>query len=229
MMPAFSRGDRRNRAPKIIGVIVADRRDDRRGRIVDDVGGVETAAEPDLEQQHVGGALGEQHEGGCGRDLEHRDRPAGIGILAAAERFDQPLLVDEAPAADLSEPDALVESHEMRRGVDMCGEARAFQDRAHEGDGRSLAVGAGHVDHRRQAPFRMPERGEEVGDALEREIDRARVQRQEAGDQRVGRIHAAAEIIRRRWRARSAPAAPPAPLRALAASSGRATDARSSP
>ena len=57
---------------------------------------------------------------------------------------------------------------------------RGLEDRAHERDGRALAVGAGNVDHRRQAPFRMAERGEEALDAAEREIDAFRVQRQQS-------------------------------------------------
>ena len=59
---------------------------------------------------------------------------------------------------------------------------RGFEDRAHERDGRALAVGTGDVDHRWQAPFRMAERGEEALDAAEREIDALRVQRQQSGE-----------------------------------------------
>ena len=56
--------------------------------------------------------------------------------------------------------------------------ARRFQDRAHESDGRSLAVGAGDMDHRRQPPLRMIERGKEPLDAIERQIDALGMQRQ---------------------------------------------------
>ena len=61
MMPAFSPAIERQRVAEEIhvvacrsGVIDAGR------RRVDDVGGVEPAAEADLEQQHVGRVLGEQ-------------------------------------------------------------------------------------------------------------------------------------------------------------------------
>ena len=58
---------------------------------------------------------------------------------------------------------------------------RGLEDRAHERDGRALAVGAGKLaNHRRQAPFRLAERGEEALDAAEREIDAFRVQRQQS-------------------------------------------------
>ena len=60
-----------------------------------------------------------------------------------------------------AEPEALVEAHQMRRGVDVHALAGRFQDRAHEGDGRALAVGAGDMDHRRQFALGMAERGEQ--------------------------------------------------------------------
>ncbi len=53
----------------------------------------------------------------------------------------------------------------MRRGVDVHDEARSLQDRAHEGDGRALAVGAGDVDRRRQALLRRAEALEQALDA----------------------------------------------------------------
>ena len=58
--------------------------------------------------------------------------------------------------------------------------ARGLEDRAHERDGRALAVGAGDVDDRRQPPLRMAERGEQPLDAAERQIDALGMQRQQA-------------------------------------------------
>ena len=45
--------------------------------------------------------------------------------------------------------------------------------------GRAFAVGAGDMDHRRQAPLRMIERGEHTLDAVKREIDPLGMQRQQ--------------------------------------------------
>ncbi len=100
-------------------MVAADRRHHGAGRPVDDVGGVDPAAQADLEQQHVGGRLGEEQQGRRGGDLEDRDRLAGIHRLAAGEGLGQPLLGHEAAAADRAEADALVEAHEMGRGVDV--------------------------------------------------------------------------------------------------------------
>ena len=112
------------------------------------------AAEADLEQEHVGRLFGKDQQGCCGRDLEHGDRLARIHRLAAAERSTSRSSSTKRPPPNPAEPDALVEAHEMRRGVDVDGEPRALQDRPHEGDGRALAVGARHMDHRRQAAAR---------------------------------------------------------------------------
>ena len=57
--------------------------------------------------------------------------------------------------------------------------ARRFEDRAHESNGGAFAVGAGDMDHRRQAPLGVIERGEKALDAVERKIDTLGMQRQE--------------------------------------------------
>ncbi len=50
------------------------------GGFGDDVGRVEAAAEPDLDDRHVGRMFGEQQEGDGGQDLEDGDRLAAIGF-----------------------------------------------------------------------------------------------------------------------------------------------------
>ena len=106
-------GHRLDGVAEILGVVAPDRRDDGRGDRVDHVGGVHPAAEPDLEQQHVGGRLGEQEQRRGGGDLEHRDRVARVGRLAAREGVGQPVFRHEGAPAHGAEPDALVEAHEM--------------------------------------------------------------------------------------------------------------------
>ena len=70
----------------------------------------------------------------------------------------------------------------MRRRVDVNGQTRRLQDRAHEGDGRALAVGAGDMDHRRQRPLRIAERIEHAPHPIERKIDQLGMQRREPRD-----------------------------------------------
>jgi len=62
--------------------------------------------------------------------------------------------------------------------------AQGLRDGAHEGDQRSLAVGPGDVDHRRQTALRMVKCCEQTLDASKRQVDRLRVQRLEALKQR---------------------------------------------
>ena len=98
------------------------------------------------------------------------------------------LVRDQRALARRAEPEALVETHEMRRGVDMHAQARRLEDRAHERDGRALAVGAGDMDHRRQLALRMPERSQQPPHPIEREIDQLGMQRQQPRDDGIDRI-----------------------------------------
>ncbi len=191
--PGLLGRDRLDRVAEILGMVAADRRHHRAGRPVDHVGGVEPAAEADFQEQHVGGALREEQERRGRGDLEHRDRLAGIGALTAREGVGQTVLVHEVPAADPADAHPLVESHEVRGGVDVGGQAAGLQNRPHERDGRALAVGAGDVDHGRQAALRMVQPREQPLDAAERQVDGAGVERQEARHQGVGRGHRRAQ------------------------------------
>ncbi len=64
-----------------------------------DVGRIETAAEPDFQQQHVRGMLGEEQKGGGRRHLEEGDGRAGVDPLAVLQRRGEVGLVHEATAA----------------------------------------------------------------------------------------------------------------------------------
>ncbi len=66
-----------------------------------------------------------------------------------------------------------------------------FEDRAHERDGRALAVGAGDMDDRRKIAFRMPDRREQPPNAIEREVDQLGMQRQEPRDDGIDGRHCA--------------------------------------
>ena len=78
----------------------------------------------------------------------------------------------QAAAASVAEPEALVEAHQMGRGIDMHAAADGFEHCSHEGDGRALAVGACDMDDRGEPILRVAEIGEQPPDAVEREIDR---------------------------------------------------------
>src|SRR5262249_27649193 len=78
-----------------------------------------------------------------------------LDALPCAAAVGGPPAETAPPFARGAEPKALVEAHEMRRGIDVHAHARRLQDRAHERDGRALAVGAADVDRRRQPPLGM--------------------------------------------------------------------------
>src|SRR6478736_5951269 len=84
---------------------------------------------------------------------------------------------------------------EVGRGVDMHALTQRLGDGSDEGDQRSLAIGAGDMDHWGQLALWMPEACEQALDAPKRQVDGLRVQRLEALEQR----HASRD--RGQWRA----------------------------
>ncbi len=155
----------------------------------DHIGGIKPPPEADLQQQDVGRMPREQEETRRGGDLEHRDGGAPIGALAFGQRIAELDVGRQTPCPDGAETEPFVETHEVRRGVDVHAISGSFQDAAHERDRRALAVGTGHVEHRRQALFWMVERRENAPHALERKIDPLGMQRQEPCDDGVDLIH----------------------------------------
>ena len=57
---------------------------------------------------------------------------------------------------------------------------RRFADRAQKGAGGTFAIGAGHMDHRRQEPFRMAELGEQGLHPAKAQINKLGVERMQA-------------------------------------------------
>ena len=182
-MPAFSPAIAVDGVAEILLVVERDGRDDAEARRVNDVGGVEAAAEADFEQGEIGRRLGEGEKGGRRGDLEEGDLLAAIGLFAAFEKSDQTVLVDQVAG----DADAFMEAREVRRGVDVDAVATRLEPRADHRDGRAFAVGAGDVDHRRQAAFGMAERGQKPFDPTERQVDDLRVQRHQAFEDAVAR------------------------------------------
>ena len=170
--PGLLEGDLGQRVAQEVHVVHGDAGDRGGGRPIHHIGRVEPPAKPDLQHQQVGRDRREQVEGDRRRHLEHRDGFAGIDAFHMLQRLRQRILAHQCA----SQPDAFVEADQVGGGVDMHPEPRRFRDGAQEGAGRSLAIGAGHMDHRRQAPFGIAE-GVEAGlHAPEAEVDQLRVQ-----------------------------------------------------
>ena len=186
----FFRGDLLDGIAEEIAMIDRHRRDDAHKRPLDHIGGVEPAAEPDFEKQDVGRVAREQQKRRRGLDLEYRDRRVAVPGFAFGQRLGQRGIVDELAAAVAADAEALVETDQIGRGIDMHALAGRFQDRAHEGDGRAFAVGAGDMDQRRQLLFGMIERGKQALDAVERQVDALGMQRQEPRQDGVDRPRA---------------------------------------
>src|SRR4051812_38852944 len=87
---------------------------------------------------------GEQR--GRGGDLEEARLYIGTGIKDLGQQRRERVVVDQLSG----DADSLVEADQMRAGEGMDRVAAGFERGAQEGDGRSLAVGSGDVEHRRQ-------------------------------------------------------------------------------
>ena len=125
---------------------------------------------------------------------------ARIDALRLAQPLDQLVLADGLRlAVGAGEGDALMEAHQVRRGVDVHALAGGLQHGLEEGRHRALAVGAGDVDDRRQALLGMAELGQQRLDAAERQVDQPRVQRLQLGQNVIARGHRGARLP---WKAK---------------------------
>ena len=84
-----------------------------------------------------------------------------------------------------------MEAGEVGGGVDVHAAAGALEAGAEHRHHRALAVGAGDVDDRRQAALGVAEGGEQPLDAGEDEVDDLGVQRGQAVEDAVARLHQA--------------------------------------
>jgi hypothetical protein len=94
--------------------------------------------------------------------------------------------------------------------MDVDAEAVGFQDRAAEGRDRALAIGAGHMDDRRQFQMGITQSREKPRDAVQRKIEPLGMETEKLLDLRcrfAGRYHRHATLAMRlftapRWRQR---------------------------
>ena len=127
--------------------------------------------------------LREQAKRRRGLCLEKCEGRAGIDAFAMFERHAQFIIADE----NATDAKAFVDPHQIRRGIGMDSQARRFQDRAQICERRTLAIGAGDVDHRRQLAFGMIEPIQQKLYAVEAEIDPLGMQRGQPRDQPIER------------------------------------------
>src|SRR5262249_13055588 len=153
-----------DRVAEDLGVIQADRGDDRHQRR-EDVGAIEPAAEADLDHGDVDLAFGEVEESERRRHLEEGAVAAFGESFDPVERLLEPALV--GPLAD--DADALTEVDQMRRGVEAGAHTRLAQRALDERAHRALAVGARDV-HGAEARVGIPQRAEQRAGAVESEL-----------------------------------------------------------
>ena len=165
------RGDLRKRVAKEFDVIHPDGGDDAGQRLLDHIGRIQPSAKPDFQQHDIRRMPREQIKRRSRLDFEDRDGFACIDAFAMIERVAQLVIGHKNAAADLAEAEALVETHQMRRRIGVNAQARCLQNGAEKRHGRSLAVGPGNMNDRRDTSFGMIETLKNAPHPVEREID----------------------------------------------------------
>ena len=140
----LGRGDVGDGGAQLLDMIHSQRRDDRTLRRVDDIGGVQRAAEAHFQHHDVALLFGKvEHSQRCddlklSGDVRHRVG-GGPDLLHQPHQF----FVADLFAVHL---DALVEPVDERRGVQPHAIARRPQTGRQHGRGAALAVGTRHMD-----------------------------------------------------------------------------------
>ena len=142
-------------------MIHRDRHDQRYGGLLDDVGGIEASTEAHFHHAGIRRMGGKQQETDSRENLKDRDRLTGIGIGNAADGLGESFVIDEFTTLSPAHPVALVPVDQVRRGVDVDGMPRCFKQRTTESRSRTLAVGAGDVNDRRQMILRIMQSGQQ--------------------------------------------------------------------
>ncbi len=169
MIPAFSRGDRGAGRAENLGVLEPDVGHDG-DLAVDDVGGIEPAAEAHLDHRPADAGLAKDDEGRERQEIEpgglRRGRPLASGGLVGVERTGQP--AGQRLRIDVSalETYALGHALDMGRAVAADAQARASQRRLDQRRDRALALGARDMN-RAEGLLRIAEPRGEIARGLE--------------------------------------------------------------
>lgn len=153
------------------------------GGVFDDIGSVQTAAQPYFKDAGVCGMLGEGEEGGGGSDFEEAGPDAFGHVQHAGQIMGERFVADQLTV----EADAFVEADEMGRGEHMDAPAVCFERGAQEGAGRAFAVGACDMEDGRQRAVRIAQPVEQAGDTFKTQYVRTGRQRSEPIQLRLDR------------------------------------------
>ncbi len=162
----FLGGNQLHAVAKIGLMVDGNRHDERDGRLGNDIGGVETSTKADFHNDDIRRMLGKEYESHSRQNFENGDVLAAIGCRNALYGVGQNIVADQPAAAGRRQTVALMPVDEVRRSMDVNVEAARFQKRAAESRRRSLAVGSGNMDDRRQFQMRIAELFQKTADAV---------------------------------------------------------------
>jgi hypothetical protein len=154
--------------------VVEIHRDDGADQRLRCVRRIEAAAEADLEHRDVDTCLPEGEKSGGRHDLEERrmGREPSVTkprLAGGAHSRETPVELGRT-GVDAADPDPLVRTHEVRGRVQAGSHAVRFQHGIDHRRNGALAVRAAD-ERRREAPFRMIEKGEQRASTAQAELD----------------------------------------------------------
>ena len=159
--------------PQVFGVVDVDAGDD--GAVcVDDVGGVQPAAQPHLQDGHIQQRMAHQPQDGQRGEFKVRQRNIiAIERSCAFHRFKVRYQIRSIYSFAMHAA-ALFKMHQVRRGVDPGAKTGLLGHGLQHGAGRALAIGAGDGDHR--AVKTQAHAGGHFANPLQAHVDVLRVQ-----------------------------------------------------
>ena len=134
-------------------------------RVGDHVGRIQPAAKADFENAGIGRRAGKGEESRRRGNFEEAgaDCFALCHVQHFAQQFGQQVVGNQGSG----DADAFVETAQVRAGEDVYGLACGLERGAQERAGRSLAVGSGNMEYRRQCGFGMAKVHAQVADDVE--------------------------------------------------------------
>ena len=155
-MPAFSAAIFASVGAELLGVIHRDRRDDGRAPACATTLVVSSRPPSPTSSSSTSAGVSAKARNAAAVVISKwvMSSPSLIACVRVSTSTSASSPIGARLAVGAGERDALVEAHEMRRGVDVDALAGGLEHRLQVGGDRALAVGAGDVDDRRQPRVR---------------------------------------------------------------------------
>ena len=127
------------------------------------IGGIESPAKAHFDHAGIGRVSREGQKGCRSRDFEETGRKVACCVEYLLQQRGEHRVADQVTAY----PDTFIVANEVRLCGDVDRQSFRFQHGTQKGAGGTLAVGACHMEHRRQALFRVAKPRQQFADHIQ--------------------------------------------------------------